>query len=117
MSIKLQYRHFAASSTPCFDRNKATLKLEPGLAVSWRNVNPTTWEFMLRPGVAFHDGEPFDAAAVQFSLIGLSTERRYSWPRSGAPVREVQVVVPLTVQIVTKQPDPLSARTHGGDRW
>src|SRR5215470_1815070 len=31
-----------------------TLKLTPGLATSWKNVNETTWEFTLRQGVKFH---------------------------------------------------------------
>src|SRR5262245_33673313 len=29
----------------------------PGLAVSWKAVSDTTWEFALRKGVRFHDGE------------------------------------------------------------
>src|SRR5689334_22884314 len=29
----------------------------PGLAVSWKAVGDTTWEFALRRGVKFHDGE------------------------------------------------------------
>ena len=40
----------------------------PGLATAWRAVDPTTWEFVLRPGVRFHDGEPFGAEDVLASL-------------------------------------------------
>lgn len=43
-------------------------RLVPGLALSWRAVNPTTWEFKLRPGVKFHDGSPFTADDAIFSL-------------------------------------------------
>ena len=32
-------------------------KVVPELAVSWRSVNPTTWQFKLRQGVKFHNGE------------------------------------------------------------
>jgi peptide/nickel transport system substrate-binding protein len=42
-------------------------KLVPGLAVSWRLVDPTTWEFKLRQGVKFHGGESFTADDVVFS--------------------------------------------------
>ncbi len=44
--------------------------LVPGLATEWR-VDPadaTRWIFMLRPGVTFHDGSAFDAAAVVWNF-------------------------------------------------
>src|ERR671936_2039581 len=40
----------------------------PGLALSWKPVGDTTWEFTLRRGVKFHDGEPFNADTVLFNL-------------------------------------------------
>ena len=40
----------------------------PGLALSWKPVNELTWEFALRHGVTFHDGEPFNADTVLFNL-------------------------------------------------
>ncbi|SBW10884.1 putative oligopeptide ABC transporter (Substrate-binding protein) [uncultured Alphaproteobacteria bacterium] len=43
-------------------------RLEPGLATSWKAVDDTTWEFKLRKGVKFHDGTPFTAKDVMFSL-------------------------------------------------
>ena len=48
-----------------FDSN---LDLVPQLAVAWRLLDPTTWEFELRPNVRFHDGTPFTAADVVFSI-------------------------------------------------
>jgi ABC-type transport system substrate-binding protein len=36
----------------------STLELVPRLAVAWRLVEPTIWEFELRPNVLFHDGTP-----------------------------------------------------------
>jgi len=43
-------------------------KPAPGLALSWKPVNELTWEFALRRGVTFHDGEPFNADTVLFNL-------------------------------------------------
>src|SRR5580765_527386 len=43
-------------------------KFVPALAESWRAVNNTTWRFTLRKGVTFHDGTPFNADSVVFTL-------------------------------------------------
>ena len=43
-------------------------RLIPGLAVSWRAVDATTWEFRLRRGVRFHDGTELTAEDVVFSI-------------------------------------------------
>ena len=43
-------------------------KFVPALAESWRPVNNTTWKFTLRKGVTFHDGTPFNADSVVFTL-------------------------------------------------
>ena len=46
------------------ERNQ-DLKIVPMLAESYRNVAPTVWEFKLRKGARFHNGEPVDAEAVK----------------------------------------------------
>lgn len=82
--------------------------LEPSLAESWRVVDDLTWEFKLRPGVRFHDGTPFEAEDIAFTL-----ERIPNVPNSPGPftpyarsVKSVEVVDPLTVRIHTHQPNP-----------
>jgi peptide/nickel transport system substrate-binding protein len=91
-------------------RNLKTLQLEGSLAESWRVVNETTWQFKLKRSVKFHNGEPFDAAAVKFSV------ERMLDPKQGAPGRtsiatidHVDVVDPYTVNVITKAPFPLLA--------
>jgi peptide/nickel transport system substrate-binding protein len=81
-------------------------KLVPGLALSWRLVDPITWEFKLRPGVKFHGGEDFSADDVVFSL------QRALAPTSDykgylASVKEILKLDDLTVQIKTNGPSPL----------
>jgi ABC-type transport system substrate-binding protein len=50
--------------------------LSPGLALSWSvdDATKTIWTFKLRPGVTFHDGSAFDAAAVVWNLDNSSTK-------------------------------------------
>ena len=79
-------------------------KPEPMLATSWQQTDDLTWEFELRDGVTFHDGEPFTAEDVKASLelvSGFSGESAYAinW----VPV-EVEVVDALTVRLKTEQP-------------
>ena len=55
--------------------------LEPLLAESLTWLDPLTYEIKLRQGVLFHNGEPFDARSVAFSvahLVDPETSRR--WP-------------------------------------
>lgn len=75
-------------------------QLVPGLAASWRVVDPTTWEFKLRPGVKFHDGSALTAEDVLFSL-----------DRPAALVGSPGPFTSYTRQIVAKEaPDPLTVR-------
>jgi peptide/nickel transport system substrate-binding protein len=46
----------------------SNLAIVPQLARAWKPLDPTTWEFELRPDVTFHDGTPFTAADVVFSI-------------------------------------------------
>jgi peptide/nickel transport system substrate-binding protein len=43
-------------------------QIEPLLAESWEFVAPGTWRLSLRQGVAFHDGTPFTAEAVKYTM-------------------------------------------------
>lgn len=81
--------------------------LIPGLALSWQVTDdPTVWEFKLRPGVKFHNGNPFNADDVVFSL------ERALQPTSDlkSQINFVDKAIRIddhTVQIKTKGPNPL----------
>jgi peptide/nickel transport system substrate-binding protein len=87
------------------------MQLKPGLAVSWRNVDPLTWQIKLRSGVKFHNGEPFDARSVKFTLERLSTPGDKAGGHvmfsSFGGIERVETPDPLTVNIRTKRPDPV----------
>ena len=91
--------------------------LAPGLAESWTQINDTTFEFKLRQGVKFHDGEAFNAEAVKKSFDRVLDEKVAS-PRAHLyeMVTDVKVVDEYTVQFVTEYPfSPLLAHlTHNG---
>src|SRR5262252_1778387 len=82
----------------------ADARLMPGLAVSWRTLNPTTWEFKLRRGVRFHDGAELTAADVVFSI-----ERTRSVPNGQFGAFTQRIVAeetpdPYTVRLKTAAP-------------
>ncbi len=82
------------------------LKFEPGLATAWRQVSPLVWRFELRRNVRFHDGTPFTADDVVFSLNRAAGEG--SDMRSNTnDIKEVRRVNAHTVDIETKSPFPI----------
>lgn len=85
----------------------ASLKLQPGLATAWKNVNDTTWDFTLRPGVKFHDGAPLTAEDVKATLDRNLTVGKTVVQSGFATIESVQVLGPGSFRIVTKKPDPL----------
>ncbi|HJQ56778.1 MAG TPA: ABC transporter substrate-binding protein [Vineibacter sp.] len=89
-------------------RRDEKLGLEAALAVKWGQGSPTTWFFDLRQDVKFHDGTPFTADDVVFSLnranSGGSNMKAYF-----ASVKEIRKVNDHRVEVDTKYPDPLLA--------
>src|SRR5947209_8237477 len=102
---------FAAFCDKLFDIDEK-LNIVPQLALSHEtSADGKEMTIKLRPGVKFHDGEPFDAEAAKYSL-----ERHLTFPTSFrkpelATVDHVDVVDPLTIKLVLKTPySPLIAQ-------
>src|ERR1700750_905140 len=102
---------FAAFCDKLFDIDEK-LNIVPQLALSHEtSAEGKEMTIKLRPGVKFHDGEPFDAEAAKFSL-----DRHLTFPTSFrkpelATVDHVDVVDPLTIKLVLKTPfSPLIAQ-------
>ena len=82
---------------------------EPALATSWTRIDPSTWRFVLRRNVLFHDGAPFTADDVVFSF------ERIMKPASNMKVyaqgvKSVAKVDDFTVDVVTDGPNPVLLR-------
>jgi peptide/nickel transport system substrate-binding protein len=74
----------------------------PLLATRWTlSPNGTEWTFHLRRGVRFHDGTPFDAQAVVFSL---TRKRNWMGDTLLGIIKKVEAIDPATVRIVTARP-------------
>jgi peptide/nickel transport system substrate-binding protein len=92
------------------------LKLIPWLAESWRVVDPTTWEFKIRRGVKFHNGEDVDAEAVKLSVERIvNPDLRLRQGPSWILLDRVDVVDTHTVRILTKKPWPTLAKRLTSD--
>ena len=83
-------------------------RMVPGIVESWRAVDETTWELKLRQGVTFHDGSPFTAEDVAFTLARVPKVPNNPGPYTSnlRTIRDVQVVDPFTVRLITDRPNP-----------
>jgi peptide/nickel transport system substrate-binding protein len=80
-------------------------KIVPELAESWKLLDDLTWQFRLRRGVVFHDGEPFTAEAVRFTIRRVLDPAQKSPNRANiAEVTRVEVVDDYTVTLTTTKP-------------
>lgn len=85
----------------------ANIKMTPCLAESWRLKDPTHWEFTLRRGVRFQEGQPFTAADAVYSI-----RRAQEWPlsrvKSEIPtIKRATATDDHTLLIETNMPDAI----------
>lgn len=80
----------------------------PSLATSWSQIDDLTWELELRDDVTFHDGSPFSADDVTFTLNRVLDEEFASPQRTYiSSIVSAEAVDPTTVRITTSAPFPL----------
>jgi peptide/nickel transport system substrate-binding protein len=94
---------FAGLCDKLFDIDEH-LQIVPQLALGYEWADPRTLVLHLRPNVTFHDGEPFDAAAVKYTM-----EHYLTFPgsyRRGeiSMIDHVEAPDPLTAKLVLKSP-------------
>ena len=84
-------------------------KILPLLATSWKQVDPQTWDFQLRTDVKFHDGSPFGADDLVYTLnwasdpkVNFRLKNRYTW------IDKAEKLGPNAVRVHTKGPYALT---------
>lgn len=89
--------------------------ISPVLATEWERIDDLTFQFKLREGVTYHNGEEFNAEAVRYSVLRpLSDETPGDSRSTYAIITDVEVVDDYTVNVITSAPDPaLLARMTG----
>src|SRR4029450_7683333 len=76
--------------------------MTPSLAESWTlSADQRTYEFKLRPGLKFHNGDPFTAEDVKFSFLRAKSSKLLK-----EKVRDIEIVDPLRVRFALHEPFP-----------
>ncbi|HLF04776.1 MAG TPA: ABC transporter substrate-binding protein [Dehalococcoidia bacterium] len=91
--------------------DRDTLAVTPSPSIkSWKRTAPDTWEYQLRPGVFFHDGEPWNASAwkTYAEFNGVTKYRSSAYNHTGPYT--VEEIDPLNVRIKCGAPCPLFER-------
>ena len=79
-------------------------KMIPGIATSWKVIDPTTWDFKLRKGVKFHDGSELTAEDVAFSIDRVAQIPNSPGPFVAPPSYSYVVRFPSASVIVATSP-------------
>src|SRR5437762_1758460 len=88
--------------------------LVPALAESWKRLDPTTWQFSLRKGVKFHNGDDFNAEAVKYTLDrAINPDTKATVSSEVGTIAKTDIIDPFTVNVVTKNPDLLLPNRMG----
>ena len=77
---------------------------------SWSQVDPHRWRFILRDGVTFHNGEPWNAEAAKFGLDWSGDPLSGGGYGFHGPIGG-EVVDDLTVDVVCENACPIFPRT------
>ncbi|HHY37297.1 MAG TPA: ABC transporter substrate-binding protein [Firmicutes bacterium] len=91
------------------------MEIVPEIAESYTQLSPTEWEFKIRQGITFHNGDPLTADDVEFTFMRIITEGAVdgqSSPRAGllGPLEKVEKIDDYTVRFIFSEPWPVFLR-------
>ena len=96
-------------------RDATTNEYSGNLAKSWKQIDERTLEFELREGIKFHNGEPFDADSVVYTLNfvadpanAVTTQANVNW------IEKATKVSPYVVRVTTKKVFPAAIEYLAG---
>ena len=98
---------------PLVDLDFKTMELKPRLAESWKAVDPVTWQFTLRDGVTFHNGQPLTAQAVADWINRVLNPDLECWLYGSVlddNVQKAEAVDARTVTLNPSSPDTILPR-------
>ncbi len=97
---------------PLLERDPKTGELKPHLVKSWKTIDNLTWEFKLEEGVKFHNGNPFTAESVRYTVMDRILDPEKKSPQAGGFkwCKEIQIIDDYTFRVITEQPYPLVAQ-------
>jgi len=95
---------------PLTEINPKDGSVTPRLATSWKQLDPNTWQFKLRKGVKFHDGEDFNAKAAIYA-INRTMDTRIECENRIKFFSNIKMTLKAldshTLEIKTKTPQPI----------
>lgn len=94
---------------PLVDRNYETNEIVPVLLTEWKEIDPVTWEFKVRPSVKFTNGEELTAQVVKANIERIKDPATKSPAAAtyAGQIDKMDVVDPLTLRVTTKGPSPV----------
>jgi ABC-type transport system substrate-binding protein len=95
-------------------RDRATAAYVPWLASDYTKIDDLVWRITIRPGIAFTNGEVFDAAAAKYWFDRIRADPQMLPHRQWNFVDRVDVVDDLTIDVVTVAPEPAFANKMAG---